>query len=136
MRRSYGDAALNNGGRVIDMTRLDRMLGFDPATGILEVEAGARIGEIAAAFAPRAGCPGHAWHRICHGRRLHRARCPRQEPPPCRLLLPACRLTLLRAATGEVEKPLDTDLFRATAGGLGQTGNPFGQTPADPARAT
>ncbi len=27
--RSYGDAALNDGGRVIDMTRLDRMIGFD-----------------------------------------------------------------------------------------------------------
>ena len=31
MLRSYGDAALNSAGRVIDMTRLDRMLSFDPA---------------------------------------------------------------------------------------------------------
>ena len=57
MRRSYGDACLNGGGRVIDMTRLDRMLGFDAGSGILTVEAGARIGEIAAAFAPQGWLP-------------------------------------------------------------------------------
>mgnify|MGYP003840838109 CR=1 FL=1 len=38
-RRSYGDAALNGGGRAIDMTRLDRILSFDPASGKVEVEA-------------------------------------------------------------------------------------------------
>ena len=57
MRRSYGDAALNSGGKAIDMTRLDRMLGFDAASGELHVEAGAQIGEIAAAFAPRGWLP-------------------------------------------------------------------------------
>ena len=59
MRRSYGDAALNNAGRLIDMTRLDRLLDFDAETGILEVEAGALIGEIAAIFAPRS--PSSSW---------------------------------------------------------------------------
>ena len=34
-RRSYGDACLNSGGRAIDMTRLDKFLGFDAETGVL-----------------------------------------------------------------------------------------------------
>ena len=38
--RSYGDSALNDGGRVIDMTGLDRLVSFDPASGVLECDAG------------------------------------------------------------------------------------------------
>jgi decaprenylphospho-beta-D-ribofuranose 2-oxidase len=38
--RSYGDASLNSGGMVIDATRLNRMLHWDPSTGIAEAEAG------------------------------------------------------------------------------------------------
>ena len=57
MRRSYGDAALNSAGRVIDMTRMNRILGFDPKTGILSVEAGVQIGEIARLYAPRGWLP-------------------------------------------------------------------------------
>ncbi len=41
--RSYGDAALNTGGMVIDATKLDRMLSWDPSTGILDAEAGLTI---------------------------------------------------------------------------------------------
>ncbi len=56
-RRSYGDACLNDGGRVVDMTRLNRFLGFDPETGILTVEAGLTIGDIARTMAPRGWLP-------------------------------------------------------------------------------
>ncbi len=125
MRRSYGDAALNDGGRVIDMTRLDRMLSFDTTTGILDVEAGARIGEIAAAFAPRGWLPavmpgtGFATVGGCiaqdvHGKNHHKA------GSFCEHVV---SLTLL-TGTGPVEvSPEKTPgLFRATAGGLGQTG--------------
>ena len=56
-RRSYGDVALNNGGRVIDMTRLDRVISFDADTGIVEVEAGAQIGDLGRAFAARGWIP-------------------------------------------------------------------------------
>jgi FAD/FMN-containing dehydrogenase len=38
--RSYGDSALNHGGRVIDMTGLDRLISFDPVRGILACDAG------------------------------------------------------------------------------------------------
>ena len=41
--RSYGDASLNGDGLVIDGTRLNRMLSWDPSTGIAEVEGGLTI---------------------------------------------------------------------------------------------
>jgi len=41
--RSYGDAALNTGGLVIDATRINRLLRWEPETGILEAEAGLTI---------------------------------------------------------------------------------------------
>jgi FAD/FMN-containing dehydrogenase len=41
--RSYGDAALNTGGVVIDATKLNRLLDWDPRTGVLEAEAGLTI---------------------------------------------------------------------------------------------
>jgi decaprenylphospho-beta-D-ribofuranose 2-oxidase len=125
MRRSYGDAALNDGGRIIEMSRLDRMIAFDPATGILEVEAGARIGEIAAAFAPRGWLPavmpgtGFATVGGCiaqdvHGKNHHLAGSFGQHVLSLRL----------RTASGErtVSPKSDKALFRATMGGLGQTG--------------
>jgi FAD/FMN-containing dehydrogenase len=34
--RSYGDASLNEGGGVISFERLNRLIAFDPSTGILE----------------------------------------------------------------------------------------------------
>ena len=56
-RRSYGDACLNDEGRAIDMTRLDRVLDFDPETGLVEVEAGMEIGQLLKVFAPRGWLP-------------------------------------------------------------------------------
>jgi FAD/FMN-containing dehydrogenase len=41
--RSYGDVALNDGGRVVDMTGMDRLLGFDEETGVLECETGVSL---------------------------------------------------------------------------------------------
>lgn len=41
--RSYGDAALNGGQVVLDMTGMDRILSWDPVTGIAEVEPGVTI---------------------------------------------------------------------------------------------
>ena len=38
--RSYGDAALNGGGQVLGLRKLDRFLAFDEATGTLTCEAG------------------------------------------------------------------------------------------------
>ncbi|MGE0143754.1 MAG: FAD-binding oxidoreductase [Planctomycetota bacterium] len=44
--RSYGDASTNVGGRVLDLTGLNRILHFDPTTGIARVEPGVRIRDL------------------------------------------------------------------------------------------
>lgn len=53
--RAYGDAALAP--RVLDMTRMDRFLAFDPATGVLAAEAGVSLDAIIAALLPRGWFP-------------------------------------------------------------------------------
>ncbi|HET7539173.1 MAG TPA: FAD-binding oxidoreductase [Polyangiaceae bacterium] len=55
--RSYGDAALNSGGRVLGMTAFNRYLGFDEATGTLCCEAGVSLEDILRDFAPRGFFP-------------------------------------------------------------------------------
>jgi decaprenylphospho-beta-D-ribofuranose 2-oxidase len=125
MRRSYGDAALNDGGRAVDMSRLDRMLGFDAENGILDVEAGARIGEIAAAFGPKGWLPavmpgtGFATVGGCIGQDVH-GKNHHHVGSFCEHLVSIT----LRTAKGVVEVTAEKTpaLFRATAGGLGQTG--------------
>jgi FAD/FMN-containing dehydrogenase len=56
MGRSYGDSALNRNA-VIDMRGVSRFLAFDPATGVLEAEAGVVLGDIIATFLPRGWFP-------------------------------------------------------------------------------
>ncbi|SOC02067.1 FAD-binding oxidoreductase [Rhodobacter maris] len=123
MRRSYGDAALNSQGPALDMSGLDRFLDFDPATGTLTLEAGARIGEVAASFAPRGWIPavmpgtGFATLGGCiaqdvHGKNHHHAGSFGTH---------VSEITL-RQAGGEVIVTPGTALFQATVGGLGQTG--------------
>lgn len=51
--RSYGDAAVNEGGTVLDMSRMNRMYSFDVETGILECEGGVSLAEILDVFVPR-----------------------------------------------------------------------------------
>ncbi len=46
--RSYGDVALNPGGRLIDCRSLDRFIAFDRATGVLTCEAGVTLADILA----------------------------------------------------------------------------------------
>ncbi|AZQ66173.1 FAD-binding oxidoreductase [Silicimonas algicola] len=125
MRRSYGDACLNDGGRVIDMTRLDRVLDFDATTGEIHVEAGAMIGELLATFSPRGWLPpvmpgtGFATvgGGICmdvHGKNHHGAGSLGQH------------VTEITLMTGDGPRTItpkdDAPLFKATVGGLGQTG--------------
>jgi decaprenylphospho-beta-D-ribofuranose 2-oxidase len=44
--RSYGDAALNSENLVLDLTRLNRILSWDPAGGIITVEPGVTIKQL------------------------------------------------------------------------------------------
>jgi len=51
--RSYGDAAQCAGGMVVSTDRLDRVLGWDPATGIVRAGAGASLDALMRHFVPR-----------------------------------------------------------------------------------
>lgn len=54
--RSYGDASLNPDA-TINVLRLDRLIAFDEATGVLTCEAGVLLSDIVAAFVPRGWFP-------------------------------------------------------------------------------
>ena len=43
---SYGDASVNKGGHVLDVTRMNRILHFDPDSGVAEVEGGVTIEQL------------------------------------------------------------------------------------------
>ena len=125
MRRSYGDAGLVDDGIAIDMTRLDRVLEFDADTGVIHVEAGAQIGNLLAAFAPRGWLPpvmpgtgfatvGGGIAMDVHGKNHHHAGSFGQH---------ILELTLMTPEGMKVVSPKDDEaLFKATVGGLGQTG--------------
>ncbi|MBI2565400.1 MAG: FAD-binding oxidoreductase [Candidatus Schekmanbacteria bacterium] len=44
--QSYGDAAIRQEAVLLDLTRMQRILSWEPETGIIEVEPGTRIGDI------------------------------------------------------------------------------------------
>jgi L-gulonolactone oxidase len=125
-RRSYGDSGLLSRGRLIDMTGLDRFQDFDPATGLLNAEAGVLLADIMAAFVPRgwfvpvtpgtryvtlAGAIANDVHGKNHhvagtfGRHVTSLRLRRSDGPP-----------------REISADGDGDMFAATVGGLGLTG--------------
>jgi decaprenylphospho-beta-D-ribofuranose 2-oxidase len=54
--RAYGDAAIGSA-LTLDMCRMNRMLSFDPTTGILVAEAGVILGDIIEALLPRGWFP-------------------------------------------------------------------------------
>ncbi|MCP3918774.1 MAG: FAD-binding oxidoreductase [bacterium] len=43
---SYGDASVNAGGHVLDVTRMNRVLAFDPETGVADLESGVTIEQL------------------------------------------------------------------------------------------
>src|SRR4051812_16253272 len=51
--RSYGDSCQNEGGTLIDLRRLDRLLAFDAHAGEISVEAGVTLADLAAFLLPR-----------------------------------------------------------------------------------
>lgn len=124
--RSYGDAALLEGGHVVLTRRLDRMLSFDPDTGWLRCESGVSIEDILETFVPRGffppvtpgtkfvtvggalGCDVHGKNHHVDGSWSNHVR----------------RVELL-TASGEVvscDRETEPELFDATVGGMGLTG--------------
>ena len=124
--RSYGDAALNPGGRAILTERLNHVLSFDATTGELVCEAGVLFADLIAAFLPRGFLvpvsPGTAQVTLggavandVHGKNHDRAGSFGDHVRWFDLLLP----------TGEVRRVTpedDAELFAATIGGIGLTG--------------
>ncbi len=124
--RSYGDPALNENGRVIDCTGLDRYLSFDEATATLSCEAGVSLEDIVRDFAPRGFFPmvtpgtkfvtiGGCIANDVHGKAHHVDGCFSSCLVDMTLLL--ADGSVVRASRSE--RP---DLFWATVGGLGLTG--------------
>jgi FAD/FMN-containing dehydrogenase len=124
--RSYGDAALRRDGTLCSMLRLNRMLSFDPATGVLVAEAGLSLAEIASCFLPRGWflpvTPGTKFVTLggavaadVHGKNHHLDGCISEHVPWLELFTPGQGMR--RCGPDE-----DPELFWATAGGLGLTG--------------
>ncbi len=124
--RSYGDAAQNAGGRVVDTTSVDDVAAFDPDAGRIKVAAGASLDELMAHLVPRGWfvpvSPGTRFVTVggavasdIHGKNHHRVGSWCDHVP---------ELTLLTPADGPVTIGPDRDpeLFWATAGGMGLTG--------------
>lgn len=124
--RSYGDAAFNPDGCTILTERLDRMLAFDPASGLLRAEAGVTFREIVDAFVPRGWflpvtpgtrhvCLGGAIACDVHGKNHHLDGTLKRHLGRVRLLLASGE----EVVCSSEERP---DLFHATVGGMGLTG--------------
>lgn len=122
--RAYGDAALSSARPAIDMSRLDRLIAFDPETGELEAEAGVPLTALTRIFAPRGWLPavvpgtgyatlGGAIAADVHGKNHHGAGSFGQHVAAIRLLRPD--------GTARELTPGDL-LFAATCGGMGLTG--------------
>ena len=124
--RSYGDSCLNQDGVLLDASHLNRFIAFDEAQGILRCEAGVSLAEILDIIVPRGWfipvSPGTKFVSVggaiandVHGKNHHRA-----GTFGCHVT----RFELLRSS-GErlICSPQEnTELFRATVGGLGLTG--------------
>jgi FAD/FMN-containing dehydrogenase len=124
--RSYGDPALNDGGTVIDCTKLDRYLAFDEQTGVLTCEAGVSLRQLIEDFAPRgffpAITPGTKFVTVggciandVHGKAHHVDGCFSSCVDSMTVLL----------ASGEVvraSRDENADLFWGTFGGMGLLG--------------
>ncbi len=124
--RSYGDSCLNDGGAIVDMTALDRVIAFDPGTGIIRAEAGLSLSELLRIVVPhgwflpttpgtRFVTLGGAVANDVHGKNHHAAGT---------LGSSVRRLSLHRSTLGQLElSPSDNaELFHATIAGLGLTG--------------
>src|SRR5207244_5709254 len=127
--RSYGDSSLPPpGGHWLATTRLaDRLLAFDPHSGLLRAEAGLSLYELNRLFLPRGWftpvSPGTQFVTLggmvaadVHGKNHHVSGCFGAH----------VRALTMRVADGRVlecSEEQSSDLFRATLGGMGLTGH-------------
>jgi len=126
MGRSYGDSCLNAGRELVDCRRLNRILGFDPSSGMLRCEAGVSLYDIIDVFLPKGWflpvTPGTRFVTVggaiandVHGKNHH---CAGTFGGHVR------QIGLHRSNDGLVtcSSQENPDMLRATIGGLGLTG--------------
>lgn len=124
--RSYGDSCHNQTGTLVDMRTMNRILDFDPATGVLKAEAGVLLSDIIDRVVPHGWFPavvpgtrfvtlGGAIANDIHGKNHHR-----RGSFGCHV----AGFTLLRSdgVESNCSREANGDLFAATIGGLGLTG--------------
>ncbi len=123
-QRSYGDSALAQ--HMIRMTTFDRLLDFNPKTGVLICEAGISLQQLLAIFVPRGWflpiTPGTSYISMggaiasdIHGKNHHLKGC-----------FSECLYSFsLMIASGDIlecSRTQNAELFYATCGGMGLTG--------------
>jgi FAD/FMN-containing dehydrogenase len=127
--RSYGDSSLPapGDGAVVNTVLADRLLAFDPASGLLRAEAGFSLEQLYRLFLPRGWftpvSPGTQFVTLggavaadVHGKNHHRDGCIGRHVTRLRM----------RVADGRILECSPTehhDLYRATIGGMGLTGH-------------
>lgn len=124
--RSYGDSCLNDGGMLLTTATLDRLLAFDPATGVVRCESGVTLDTLLRLGAPRGWflpvTPGTKFVSVggaiandVHGKNHHRAGTFGRH---------VHRFELLRSDGSRLVCSPDqnAEWYQATIGGLGLTG--------------
>lgn len=123
---SYGDAAVNERGHVLELTRLNRILGFDAETGVAECEAGVTIEQLWKHVLPLGWWPrvvsgtmfptlGGALAMNIHGKNNFAVGTIGDATREFDIVLPSGELRTC-------SRTRDSDLFHAAIGGLGLLG--------------
>ena len=123
---SYAAASFGGGSLVLEMRRFNRILRFEPATRLVEIEAGTTLEELLALTAPRAlwlpvqpGYPaitiGGCIAANVHGKNPHREGTFRRSVVDLTLFHP-------RLGTLRIDRENQPELFDLTCGGYGLTG--------------
>lgn len=124
--RSYGDSCHNDVGTLVDTREANRILSFDPDTGVFEAEPGIMLSDIIAHAGPHGFYPavvpgtqfvtlGGAIANDVHGKNHHR-----RGTFGCHVL--SIRLLRSDGKTYHCTRKQNAELFGATIGGLGLTG--------------
>lgn len=131
MGRSYGDPAMNGGGLVIDMQKLNTIHSIDPDSALVDVDAGVTLDQLMKAALPhglwvpvlpgtRQVTIGGAIGPDIHGKNHHSAGSFGDHVASMELLVADGRVLHLEPE-GSADDP-DASLFWATVGGMGLTG--------------
>src|SRR6185295_12508413 len=125
--RSYGDASLPARGAALCTRRADRILSFDPDSGVMRAEAGLSLRALNEIFPARGWAspvsPGTQYVTLggmvasdVHGKNHHVAGCFGEY-------VRALRIRVGDGRVLDIDEASEPELFRATLGGMGLTGH-------------